>query len=260
MKKLLLTTLLTCITSIAIASDYTSLEGHRPGWDPLFKDMLAYGKKDNNVWEERVNTDTMTRMWATMFHYETWKIARNNEFKKHEAMGKARDDLNNTINNRDLDKLYRFNLAYKFGKYDFDKNAFPIIKGYRSNEHRGKFENNHTADFFDKKRARKLRFKLPHNIEVWSIGTMPASFPLNPDKAQAFVESRTNKYGDVDRTLYVSYYFKIKGPGKMYDDHQFSYDWVLKGDIKRVEIYDDKSFDNLIAAFDGDGKLIHRNW
>lgn len=252
MRYFLLPMLLIFSLSVTRAKD-TDKEVPKPTWELLFKDMLAFGKQSNNVWAERYKHDHMALMWANIFHDDAWYEAKDNEFKRHKFLDKMSTEIEKTVKNNDTGKTYRFLTLFEFGKYDFKKEAFPIIKSFKGNKIKARTGKGR----YYKKRHNDYAFSLPHRFYFVAEDVIPDSFPVSPEKAESFVNSRNS---GSNRKLYVAYNFTLDGPGKIIKDDKFEYDWEYDATITRVEIHPGRKFNNPIAIFDGKGELLERNW
>ncbi len=128
-------------------------------------------------------------------HPRKYANVKNNEFELDDAKKWALDNFNNILKGVNKDMDYHLSFEVKFGKYDFKTERFPIYDAIQK-------DSLHKFTGKDKfVSMTEVSFKNAINdVNFIEIGK---------DKAEKFLKTRKNNYGNIDRGLTAHYLFNI---------------------------------------------------
>jgi hypothetical protein len=147
-------------------------------------------------------TESHTKKWLqeyleTLRAYD-WQQARNDEFQ--------RQRLANEVNNYLLDKMSSLDYSKKFtivskvmiGEYSFEKSSFPFS----------------IQDWYPEIYSGEENFTLvdPFRVNIGYIinsSDLMKELKMISDRASSFLSSRKDAHGNVDRTVYLKFYYSI---------------------------------------------------
>jgi hypothetical protein len=186
-------------------------------WDNL---LLAAAKSD-----EHFDYSANTNWYMEKYRPDVWRYARNDEFTLQEKRGETEKIFREKVAQFDLDQKFVLRSSLNLGDYDFETEMFPI-KGVNSGYHwldhsykNGNFPRTYSAH--------------PTNIEVLN------QLPMSKAIAKSFVNGRKDRYGRVDRRVYVKFTIKL---GKMRDRSSF------ECEIQEGGFYADRSYTQPIGG------------
>jgi len=168
-----------------------------------------------NIVKEKLDTydSEALGLWYLKNHYESkWNRVRNDEFELNDAKNWAFEELKKKLSkikpiNKDAE--YNLYLSSKFTKYDFKSQSFPVeaLTGNSYMTYAGKRE------FVSSYNDSKLLFE---NADE-SVNFIP----MKKDDAKKFIQSRKNKYGDINREIVAHYVYTITN---YVEDREFTSD------------------------------------
>ena len=172
--------------------------------------------------------------------YDDWKQFHEDEFEweDHKANDvKAIQDEINTFNNYKYKKYYLVTSA-EFGKYDFEKEGYPveIAEGVYFPLER---PYNSLATYEEKK-------SIP-SMALWLNGFSKYNFfPMSKDKAKTFQTERKDRYGDIDRKIILVIHYSVEDfNSKQYKEIEKNFAnsgyTPVVGNITSIEIYNEKN-------------------
>ncbi len=189
--------------------------------DFSWKNLMLASAKLNSSFDYETYVDSYMREYRS----PVWKKYRNDEFQMHTKRKETIGMMKNEIEGFDLEEEFVINTGIDFGKYNFDAEEFPIDgvspKSYFT-------QSNHAGEFPYRYKVRFSNTAIFGNLE------------MNPEDAQAFVESRKNRYGNVDRELAAQLKFKIV--------ERESQD-MLVAEFTEVTLYEDNQFTKELTTF-----------
>lgn len=172
--------------------------------------------------------------------YDDWKQFHEDEFEweDHKANDvKAIQDEINTFKNYKEKKYYAVTNA-EFGKYDFEKEGYPvdIAEGVYFQLDQ---PYNSAATYEERK-------SIP-DMALWLVDFSKYNlFPMSKDKAKSFQTERKDRYGDINRNIILVIHYtiedftstKYKGIAKTFEKSGYT---PVVANISSIEIYDEKN-------------------
>lgn len=172
--------------------------------------------------------------------YDDWKQFHEDEFEweDHKANDvKAIQDEINTFKNYKEKKYYAVTNA-EFGKYDFEKEGYPvdIAEGVYFQLDQ---PYNSAATYEERK-------SIP-DMALWLVDFSKYNFfPMSKDKAKSFQTERKDRYGDINRNIILVIHYtiedftstKYKGIAKTFEKSGYT---PVVVNISSIEIYDEKN-------------------
>lgn len=195
---------------------------------------LAYLKRENEI------TNENAKEFLYLFDNRRYDYAREDEFAYHAEISKTKKFLNEVTNQINQDETYFIRFNDRIGNYSFDSLSFPLM--WKNN---GAQILDDTWLAFNSDDINKNKVELTdlriffENIEDFKY------LPLNMEKAQYLVKHRKDRFGDVDRKMYLGIQFKIK---KLVGKEYFEQNFIDKGEkyliceILRIDFFEDKEF------------------
>lgn len=203
----------------------------------VFTDSVAYLTYLNR--ESEISNDNV-KEFLYLFDNKRYDYAREDEFAYRAEINKTKKNLNKVANQINPDETYFIRFNDRIGNYNFDSLSFPLV--WKNN---GAQILDDTWQIFTPEDINKNDVELTdlriffENIDKFK------NLPLNMEKAQYLVKHRKDKYGDVNRRMYLGIHFKIKElVGKEYFEQNF----IDKGEkyliceIQRIAFFEDKEF------------------
>lgn len=172
--------------------------------------------------------------------YKDWQQFHEDEFEweDHKANDvKAIQDEINTFKNYKEKKYYAVTNA-EFGKYDFEKEGYPvdIAEGVY-------FQLDKPYNFYYTYEENK---SIP-DMALWLVDFSKYNFfPMPKDKAKSFQTERKDRYGDINRNIILVIHYtiedftstKYKGIAKTFEKSGYT---PVVANISSIEIYDEKN-------------------
>jgi hypothetical protein len=164
---------------------------------------------------------------AAMYEDEYRVHWRNNEFEKRKLLQKADPQIKDGIAKFNSSTLYAIGGKYRIDDYDFKKEGFPM-DSYPSYDSvtlgRASYED-------------RINFLLVFpNIDNFNF------LKMDPEKAEAFLSSRTDWSGSPVRDIILIFVFKVGDNDKRFTDYIKSKKYFefcfINGVIQRVEVWD----------------------
>jgi hypothetical protein len=171
-------------------------------------------------------TDNDIEGYIRDYHNDIYRQYRNNEFEWYDKLEQYRTELNSKMASQDLNMDYVIVTNIEFGDYNFTQSGFPV----RISE----------GTFFpisDNNRRYLLQGAL-FLIDFYKYNF----FAMERSNASAFIASRTNSGGMVNRQIRLMIYFKLANfTSREYINIQAETDknyFPVAGNISRIEVYD----------------------
>lgn len=199
------------------------------------KAYLEYYKRDTLV-----NKDQIKEFMYLMDH-STYKNVREDEFEFNKQLKTTKKQMQSY--EVDTSQIFAVAFTDKVGNYDFDRSGFPIV--WNNN---GAQILSDTYETFSSEDINNERVELT-NLRIRFLNTNDFNFlPLNEDKANKLVKRRKNSNGDVDRTVYMAIFMKIKKlstedvEGTLFGMFTFKKETqFLVCEIVSIDIFEDKT-------------------
>lgn len=158
-------------------------------WDNL---MLSDAKLNSDY-------DYEAYVDAYMMRYRRpiWKKYKNDEFELEGKRQETIEMMKKRFAAFDLNQDFVINTGFKFGKYDFKKESFPL-DGISANSYFYESKGWYGENVFPSRYS--VHFTNPEIMDV---------LPMKKDDAKAFIQGKKNEYGRVDRRLPARIKFKI---------------------------------------------------
>lgn len=176
---------------------------------PSFAEKLDLGNPlvvenfGTNIVKEKLDTydSVALGLWYLKNNYRSkWERVRNDEFELDDAKSWAFEQLKKKLAKAEpirKDAEYHLYLTSKIEKYDFKAKSFPVnaLSENSYMRYRGK------GVFVDAYRDSKLLFE--------NASTSINFIPMEKAAAKKFIQSRKNKYGDINRQIIAHYVYTI---------------------------------------------------
>lgn len=221
-----------CMISVNAFSESSS-KYNKFEWGQLYIAASKLNKKYN------VENDALCAM--KVLYNDVYKKYKNDEFEFDDQLKNIANKLRKTVQEHELNKLYKLNVVTTFDEYDFKKEEFPI--------------NGFTKNSYFSEHYNSLKFKCGYDNKI-SIRDTYYMFYSNPHivtgikmpkaEAKAFLKKR-KRYGEVNRHLYLDVFVKINRKRKT-DFKKLGVGNQLMGEIQKINIYDDDKRTKLLAA------------
>ena len=191
-------------------------------------------------------------LWVLENDYRTkYQKVRNDEFELDDAKKWAFEKFKkklSMIKSIDPKAIYHLYLKVRFGKYDFKNGRFPVEalteNSYMQYAGKGKIVNRYAESklFFDNA-----------NSDVNYIA-------MDKQKAKHFLQTRKNRWGDVDRSLVAHYIYKINSYEEEKEFQPGRSSMILKftGTLISVEFMDKKT-KNILGSVTYDKHTTDKN-
>lgn len=171
-----------------ILSQIPQATAHDFTWDNL---ALACIKLDKNY-----DVDANVEWYMENYREATWNLARNDEFLMHEKKEETRKIFQNRIDQFDVEQTFTLRANMEIGDYDFSNQEFP-------RDHNG-------PDSYWYKSSSKYSDSIPSTLRLFMKNyAFLHGVPMEPAAARAFIQSRKNRSGYVDRSVYAIVEFRI---------------------------------------------------
>lgn len=171
-----------------ILSQCSQATAHDFTWDNL---AMACIKLDNNY-----DVDANVEWYMRNYREDTWNFARNDEFLLHEKKQETRKIFQNRIDQFDVEETFILRGDTQIDDYDFTNNEFPRTPS--------------GPDSYWYKRSSKSSDSLPSTLKVFMKNYQFLSgVPMEPAAARAFIQSRKDRNGYVDRNVYAIIEFRV---------------------------------------------------
>lgn len=173
-------------------------------------------------------------LYLLKFYGYEYNQVKNNEFKVQKFLNRIVSELENKIWTVDHNKIYTQTVKATFGKYDFSKGSFPIH--YRMTDFKG------AKDF-------KGGFRI--NIEnIINKSSINAELKMNNTEAENFVNNRKKSNGNVNRKIYLKFYFKVTNINNLIKSPQGGVNGYDKNDltieVSKIEVSNNEYSTNVI--------------
>ncbi|MCA9129181.1 MAG: DUF4852 domain-containing protein [Planctomycetales bacterium] len=186
----------TCVIA-GILSQNPKVTAHDFTWDNL---AMACIKLDKNY-----DVDANVEWYMENYRTDTWKLARNDEFLLHEKKAETKKLFQNRIDEFDLSQTFELRANIDIGDYDFTNEEFPATTS--------------GPDSYWYKNSSKYSDSIPYTLKLFFKNhEFVDAVPMQPAAAKAFVQTRKQKNGYVDRTVSATIEFrivKLRGKGEL---------------------------------------------
>jgi hypothetical protein len=207
---------------------------HKP---KVFTDSVAYLAYLNR--ESEISNENV-KEFLYLFDNKRYDYAREDEFAYHAEINKTKKFLNEVTVQINPIETYFIRFNDEIGNYNFDSLSFPLLW-----KHNGAQILNDTWQIFTPEDINKNDVELTDLRVFFENIDNFKNLPLNMEKAQYLVKHRKDRFGDVDRRMYLGIQFKIK---KLVGKDYFGQNFIDKGEkyliceIQRIDFFEDKEF------------------
>lgn len=140
-------------------------------------------------------------LWYLRRNYRSkWSKVREDEFELNDAKEWAFNQLKKKLEKAkpiNKDDKYHMYVNVRFGKYDFKSRSFPVEaltpNSYMSYRGKGEFVSSYSSS--------KLTFENANEAVNF--------IPMKKEDAKKFIQSRKDRYGNIDRDIVAHYTYKI---------------------------------------------------
>lgn len=180
-------------------------------------------------------TDDEYLNYAKVLETSTYNKYKNDEFEWEEQFVLLKQKFDKAISDADFDSIYTIVTAIEFGDYDFSKEGFTVSidEGifFPLGELNYYYETTRDSLF-----RKEIAFKLD-SFEKYNF------FAIQKTDAKAFLQSRKDNYGDVNRQVTLQITYKIAAFNskeyKSFSDIALSNNYLpIVGIIEKIEVYD----------------------
>lgn len=161
------------------------------------------------------------------FKNELYNKTREDEFEYHSALKTSANELQALVSKVDTNKVYHMNTSINLQEYDFDNEGFPINEkelGFLllKEIYRG---------WGNSKEEYSPLFLSFGNFEKFGF----LKYPVND--AKAFIARKKDKYGYVDRKVYVKIFYTVNNAVLSSKKER-----ILVANVIKIEVYEFESF------------------
>lgn len=136
------------------------------------------------------------------YHPQKWKLLQNDEFILEEKKQEYVDELKRKVASYNMDESFNIRTTIKLGKYNFEKQEFPIIEGVSSQSY----------FYTGPKNIRPHHLSsYPQRYKLFLNNSEGVRFEMGKEDAKEFVKNRKSSSGHVDRTVGLEMNIKIIG-------------------------------------------------
>lgn len=174
-------------------------------------------------------------IYAKGFERDTYNKYKNDEFEWHDKFQILKQNLDKKIADADLTSSYTVVTGVDFGDYDFTNEGFPVTIGEGTF-----FPLGYNDSYYEAKRGSVFNSQTALKLD----GFHKYNFiKLPKDEAKTFLQSRKDRYGNVDRSLTLQITYKIASyDSKEYKDFAnlaLSNNYIpVVGIIENIDVYD----------------------
>lgn len=186
MMKYLIALALSVVPALSIAMDFT--------WQNM---ALLYGKL-----YPRFDYQESVEDYIKEFYPKKWALLKNDEFQLQEKKPSYIAEMKQKVAAYSVDETYTIRTAVSIGSYDFKNGIFPIEKGLQAN----------TYFYTDPDNTASYQLtSYPRQFKLFFSNGEGVRLEMDQDKAKAFIASRKDKYGNVDRRVTLILTAKVTG-------------------------------------------------
>jgi len=166
----------------------SNVSAHEFNWDNL---AFASIKLDKN-YDVEANVD----WYMEEYRPDTWKSSRNDEFEFQEKREETRRIFQQRIDNFDVNQTFVLRASFDLRDYDFSNQEFPVERS--------------GPDSFWYEYSGKSSETLPSRLKVFMKNhEFVSAVPMSRDAAKAFIQSRKDRNGGIDRKVYAIVEFRL---------------------------------------------------
>ncbi len=181
--------------------------------------IKRFNGETNEFWKDFVYT----------YQYELYKRTHEDEFEFYGVVNKAGEFLLEAAERLDNSTIYSASVEVELDDYDFSTNSFNFI-----------WKGNHFKIFRSSSWCKCALDEI--NLELSNLEKF-RSISVPFEQAKAFIANRKNKYGKVDRDVYLWVNLKLT------DDLKFeNKNALIRGIVQSIEVFADE---NLINGYLG---------
>ena len=170
-------------------------------------------------------TNEFWKDWLYTYKNDVYDRTHEDEFEFYGVVNKAGEQLLEAAEKLDNTTIYSANIKVELDGYDFSSNSFKFLwKGGSFNIFRSLMGCKCTLD--------KINLELSNLSE---FETLPVPF----EQAKSFISNRKDRYGRVDRDVYLWVNFKLTNDLK-YENG----DAIMRGIVQSIEVYADENHTN----------------
>lgn len=202
----------------------------------ITEDELSYRYKERAILDDSTafihfikrfdgETNEFWKDWLYTYRNDVYDRTREDEFEFYGVVNKAGELLLESAENLDNTTVYSANIKVELDDYDFTSHSFKFLwKGATFKIFRRSIWCPCTLDRIDLELSNLSEFN-----------TLPVPF----DQAKSFISNRKNRYGSVDRDVYLWINLKLTNDLK-YENG----DAVLRGIVQSIEVYAEENHIN----------------
>jgi len=173
-------------------------------------------------------TDSLIVQFAMDFRNDIYKKYRNDEFEWQDQKQKIKKEIEQLVLSTSTTGNYVMATGIEFGNYDFEKLGFNVSIG--------------EGTYFPFYASGRYNSNLPQISLVFVDFTKYNFFPVAKDKANEFLKSRKDSYGNVDRKITLLIHYTIVPASsddfkKIVPIFSSGQNYVLVGKISKIDVY-----------------------
>lgn len=161
------------------------------------------------------------------FKNDLYNKTREDEFEYHSALKTSSNEIQLKVSEVDTNKIYSINTTVNLQKYDFNSEGFPI--------------NEKDATILLLKDVSQIWYNSKEDYSQLSISFLNfknfAFLSYPPEEAKGFISRRKDKYGNIDRKVYIKIFFTINKATLSENK-----DRILEGKVVKIEVYEFETF------------------
>lgn len=200
------------------------------------------------------NKDEFAEWFLETYEWDTWREHRDDEFKFHRIVEETKTEAIDWLNDFEGGSYYIFT-GVEFGKYDFDKELFPVEVGisdstyykWNGDEIEAPFSAPEGSSHEDLEELPPSLIVQITNPEIFDAVEMK----MSPDRAEEFLDNRRDDLGNINRSVWLKFIITptdatIEDIGN-YSDHDAM---ALISRVEKVDLYADRRQENKLLTID----------
>ncbi len=160
------------------------------------------------------------------FQNDLYDKTHEDEFQFQSALKSAEKELTQLALTADTSTIYSIGTSVNLQKYDFDNEGFPINEkeiSFKLLSPVSRIWNNSNRDL-------KPIYLALDNFKNFTFLT------ISPESSESFITRRKDKYGNVDRKVFIKIFYKLKATNETEELKS------LSGNVIKIEVYEFESF------------------
>jgi hypothetical protein len=183
--------------------------------EPLLYFIKAFEKEPANY----------AREFLYRFDRTTFNKVKEDEFELGKILRKTSQQIENTVDSLDFKTTYAITIKVELSEYDFEKKGFPFRLPEAITVLDKGFSEDKTAVYL-----------------VISNSIIFQNLKMSEEQAKIFVQKRKDRYGNVDRTVYVKVNFFAEDKISTFKSNSGDTREGITGTVTSLEFYGNKNF------------------